>query len=107
MADDKLAARQREYEQGEAYLKSLGLPELQWILRDTRETWKVSQLTAPLGMSDQAIRDALVLALKTDEAEGIPGGTLVSQQAGWSVSRRGVVVYLARLHRQQRGRATG
>ncbi len=100
--DDRLAARQHEYEQAEAYLRALGLPEVQWILRDDRLWWKVSQLAALLGLSDQAIRDLLKRGLATDEREGIPGGVLHSQQAGWKVARRGVVVYLARLQKSQR-----
>lgn len=104
-ADELLAARLREYEDGIRYLHELALPEDQWIIQDERPWWKVSQLAERLGLNEQTIRAKLLDALRTNEAEGIPGGVLHSQQAGWSVARRGVVVYLARLRRAQRGQA--
>lgn len=89
-------------EEAEAYLKQLNTPEDRWLLEDGRPWWKVGQLEDGrlFGLSGETIRRLLDAGMKGD-AGGIPGGVLISMQAGWSVPRSGLLVYVAGVRRQQ------
>lgn len=93
MNDDIQAQLEAEYERAEQYLQSKRFPEERWPIDDPRPWWKVSQLEGKFfGMDGASIRLEIIRGVETEGREGIPGGVLESQQAGWKVPRWGAVI---------------